>query len=435
MSQKRLLRKASTRQAGSLAVVVVTLLALPGTASAVDTVGFTEQVNVSSQEEDGNGFSEEESSLSADGRFVAFHSDSDNLVPNDTNGGSDVFVRDRLTGTTERVSVSSNGKQAADNSGSLRPSISADGRYVAFDSSASKLAKGDKDNATDVFVHDRLTRATTLVSVASDGTDASGFMPMISGNGRCIGFLSDSAALGGDGFSLHVFVRDRQTGTTEQIDLAPDGSAPDGDAAFSPQLSDDGRFVFFTSLASNLTPGVHDEGGLDAFLYDRTTGTMTAITSPFPPAFVGTIPHGVAEGISASGRYLTFTGGDGFIEPDTNGFSTDAWLVDTATAPFTYTLVSRNDAGEQADEISTAGPVSNDGTLVAFESRGTNLDGPARFGFHVYLRDVQAGTTRLVSIPPGGGEFDVESTDPSMTPDGDVVGFHNITGVFVRDMR
>ncbi|HEX2177295.1 MAG TPA: DUF11 domain-containing protein, partial [Nocardioidaceae bacterium] len=99
-------------------------------------------------------------------------------------------------------------------------------------------------------------------------------------------------------------------------------------------------------------------------------------------------------------------------------------------------LVSRNDAGEQANEESDAGPVSNDGRFVAFESRGTNLDGPAEFGDHVYLRDVQAGSTRVVSVAPGGGEFGAESFAPAMTPDGRVVSFYvEFLDTFVRDMR
>ncbi|MDQ4008506.1 MAG: DUF11 domain-containing protein, partial [Actinomycetota bacterium] len=131
---------------------------------------------------------------------------------------------------------------------------------------------------------------------------------------------------------------------------------------------------------------------------------------------------------------LTLTGGQGFIDPDDNAFATDAWLVDTATDPFKYTLVSRNDAGMQSDRDSIAGPVSDDGSLVAFQSQSTNLGGSDRFD-NIYVRDLTAGTTRLVSIPPGGGEFDVESKDPSMSADGLVVGFHNFRGAFVRDMR
>lgn len=432
---KRFLPNASARRAPVLVLAGATLLALPGAAGAVDTVGVTEQVSVNSREEDANGFDSQHSSISADGRYVAFQSGADNLVPDDTNNVVDVFVRDRLAGTTERVSVAKTGKEADENSaGNLSgPSISADGRYVAFESDASNLVSGDNNNASDVFVRDRVTGETTVVSVTSNGSAAGGVGPSISANGRYVGFLSDSAALGGTGFRLHTFVHDRQTGVTERITEAPDGTAANGDSAFTPFLSADGRFVYFGSFASNLVPVATEPDGVDAFLYDRHNDTMTAITSERDPdSFVTN--HGIPEGMSNDGRYLTFTtGADGFITPDTNGFNEDAWLVDTQTG--SYMLVSRNDAGEQANEISHAGPVSNDGNLVAFESRGTNMDGPSRFGFHIYLRDVQAGTTRLVSIPPGGGEFTNDTTDPSMTPDGDVVGFHNLSDVFVRDMR
>ena len=287
-------------------------------------------------------------------------------------------------------------------------------------------------------MHDRLTRATTRVSVASDGTDASGVGSSISGDGRFVGFRSDSDVLNGPGFfsDFHVFVHDRATGVTERISEAPDGTPANRDSG-SPLLSADGRFVFFGSSATNLVPveGERDDV-LDAFLFDRQTGTMTAITSTIDvDAFVTN--KASPGGISPNGRYVTFTArSDGFISPDTNGFNDDAWLVDTQTDPFTYTLVSRNDAGEQANEMSDAGPVSNDGNLVAFESRGTNLDGPARFGFHVYLRDLQAGTTRVVSVAPDGGEFGQESGQPAMTPDGGVVAFHvEFLDTFVRDMR
>jgi uncharacterized repeat protein (TIGR01451 family) len=417
-----------------------TVLMLRVAASAVDTVGVTEQVSVNSAEEDGNGTAfDAEPSISADGRYVVFASDANNLVADDTNDVSDVFVRDRLTGTTERVSVTSTGKEGEFGAGSslgFGQSISADGRYVTFSSTA-RLVGGDNDPDSDVFVHDRLTRETTRVSVASDGTEASGVGPSISGDGRFVGFRSDSEVLNGTSFRFHVFVHDRATGMTERISEAPDGTPANRDSGFGPHLSADGRFVYFGSAATNLVPVEgerHDV--MDAFLFDRQTDTMTAITSTIDVDAFAT-NKASPGGISPNGRYVTFTArSDGFISPDTNGFHSDAWLVDTQTDPFTYTLVSRNDAGEQANEISDAGPVSNDGNLVAFESRGTNLDGPARFGFHIYLRDLQAGTTRVVSVAPDGSEFGRESRQPAMTPDGGVVAFHlPFFDTFVRDMR
>ena len=232
-----------SRGAGALATFLMMRVV-----SAVDTIGVTEQVSVNSAEEDGNDSTVGAAPrISADGRYVVFASDAANLVPDDTNDTSDVFVRDRLAGTTERVSVTSKGKEGAFGAASVLgfgQSISADGRYVTFSSTA-QLVGGDNDPEFDVFVHDRLTGATTRVSVASDGTDASGLSAAISGDGRFVGFRSDSAVLNGPGFfsDFHVFVHDRATGVTERISEAPDGTPANRDSG-SPQLSADGRFVY-----------------------------------------------------------------------------------------------------------------------------------------------------------------------------------------------
>src|SRR5262249_32007494 len=134
-------------------------------------------------------------SVSADGRYVAFHSDATNLVFGDTNGCTDVFVYDRQTGATARVSVASDGAQG--NAGSVDPSVSGDGRFVAFHSAASNLVPGDTNGVTDVFVYDRQTGATARVSVASDGTqgNASSLEPSVSGDGRFVAFYSAASNL------------------------------------------------------------------------------------------------------------------------------------------------------------------------------------------------------------------------------------------------
>src|SRR3989441_6808558 len=164
--------------------------------------------------------------LSADGRFIAFVSLATSLVAGDTNGATDVFVRDRQTGTTERVSVASGGTQS--NAASLGSALSADGRLVAFQSDATNLAPGDTNGATDVFVRDRQTGMTERVSVASDGTQANNISsyPALSADGRFVAFQSDATNLvaGDTNGATDVFVHDRQTGTTEPSSVASGGT-------------------------------------------------------------------------------------------------------------------------------------------------------------------------------------------------------------------
>src|SRR5436309_665879 len=172
-------------------VILVLLTALWGRSADAQT---TERVSVASGGTEGNGASLS-SALSADGRLVAFQSDATNLVVGDTNGATDVFVRDRQTGMTARVSVASDGTQA--NNVSSYPALSADGRFVAFQSDATNLVVGDTNGKTDVFVHDRQTGTTERVSVASgggtQGTDNSGgffAFPARSADGRLIAIQS-----------------------------------------------------------------------------------------------------------------------------------------------------------------------------------------------------------------------------------------------------
>ncbi|HEV7534200.1 MAG TPA: hypothetical protein VGP90_01120, partial [Acidimicrobiia bacterium] len=176
--------------------------------------------------------------LSGDGSVVAFDSFADNLVAGDSNAASDVFVVDRASGRTARVSMASDGAQG--NGGSFNPALSADGRYVAFASDATALVPGDHNRAGDVFVHDRQTGKTTLVSVTSDGKPANGdsFDPALSADGRFVAFVSDATNLvrGDTNGAADVFVHDRETGRTTRASLGSDGAQIDSDA-FSPSIS------------------------------------------------------------------------------------------------------------------------------------------------------------------------------------------------------
>jgi Tol biopolymer transport system component len=226
--------------------------------------GTTELVSVDSTGAQGNGDSGS-CVISADGSLVVFISSADNLVPGDTNGWTDVFVRDRQASTTERVSVDSSGTQAdADCGVGGAPAISADGRYVAFQTDATNLVAGDTNGSYDIFVRDRQSGTTEIVSIDSTGTlgNAGSQTPCISADGRLVVFESDASnliAADGNGWT-DVFERDRQTGRTTRLSVSTAGGESSG-PSYSPALSDDGRQAAFVSLSSDLIGG--DANGWD----------------------------------------------------------------------------------------------------------------------------------------------------------------------------
>src|SRR5437867_2780916 len=222
--------------------------ASPVARATTASVGATERVSVDSAGTQANGASSGVA-LSADGRFVAFTSAAPDLVAGDTNGATDVFVHDRQTGVTERVSVDSAGNQV--NGSSFGGVLSADGRFVAFTSVAPDLVTGDTNGAADVFVHDRQSGTTERVSVDSAGTQANGasFGRALSADGRFVAFTSAAPDLvtGDTNGAMDVFVHDRQTGTTERVSVDSAGNQGNG-TSIGGALSADGRFVAVTAI-------------------------------------------------------------------------------------------------------------------------------------------------------------------------------------------
>jgi Tol biopolymer transport system component len=192
-------------------------------------------------------------SISADGRYVTFVSDAWNLVPGDTNRIEDVFVRDLEAGVTRRLSVGWTGAEA--NGESLAPSISANGRFVAFQSVASNLIRRDANRHHDVFVHNLETRRTRRISLGFNGSEANGNSrdPSISANGRRVAFASRATNLvrGDTNSEVDVFVRNRRTGRTRRASIGSNGTQSNADSR-DPSISDSGRFVAFSSWAANL---------------------------------------------------------------------------------------------------------------------------------------------------------------------------------------
>ncbi|MCL4838573.1 MAG: PD40 domain-containing protein, partial [Thermoanaerobaculia bacterium] len=204
--------------------------------------------------------------ISADGRYVAFWSYAPNLVAGDTNGCGDVFVRDRQSGTTELVSISTAGLQGDESS--YDPDISADGRYVAFRSEATNLVAGDTNTLQDLFVHDRVTHETTRVSVASGGGQVAGtfYPPTISADGRRIAFAALACDLApGPCQGRQIYLHDRQENLTIRVSAGLDGTADRGEA-WDAALRADGERVVFSTEAANLAAG--DANGLrDVYLW------------------------------------------------------------------------------------------------------------------------------------------------------------------------
>jgi len=203
---------------------------------------------------------------SAGTRFVAFHSIADNLVPGDTNGAPDAFVHDLRKGRTTRVSVDSTGAEA--NLGAGFPATTPDGRYVAFESASDNLVPGDTNDSTDVFVHDRLSGQTSRVSIASSGQEGQGASckPQISADGRYVAFSSEANNLvpHDTNARIDVFVHDRWTGRTLRASVSSTGAQGNGWSDL-PSISPDGSYVVFSSKADNLVPG-DTNGEVDVFI-------------------------------------------------------------------------------------------------------------------------------------------------------------------------
>ncbi len=236
--------------------------------------GETTLVNLSSTGERGNRNSSE-ASISSDGRYVAFDSSADNLVANDSNGYRDVFLHDRKTRQTTRVSLSSAGVQG--NYYSNQPSISFYGRYVAFDSDSDNLIDSDNNGANDVFVRDREAGQTTRVSLSSSGSEGNGasYSSSISSNGRYVAFFSDASNLvdSDSNGSGDVFLHDRKTGQTTRVSVSSAG-VQGNSYSEQPSISLYGRYVAFGSDADNLVIG-DNNSVRDVFVRDREAGQTT----------------------------------------------------------------------------------------------------------------------------------------------------------------
>lgn len=373
--------------------------------------GIIQRVSDSIGGGSGNGWSYS-CCISADGAFVAFDSDATDLVLGDVNGWGDVFIWNRQSDLTEIISVNSAGRQG--NSGSGGPVLSADGRYVAFVSVASNLVAGDVNGFGDVFLRDRLTGTTEIVSVSSAGVQAdAGFpsVPCISGDGRYVGFASVASTLvGGDDNGVRdVFVRDRQSATTQVVSVSSLGVLGNGPSEGA-AIALDGSVVAFHSLASNLVIGDTD-GFHNVFIRDLQMG----VTEMGSIAASGGAALGGRPSISSNGRLLAFETGQDIVPGDTNG-QIDIFVRDRVSR--TTERVSISSEGIQSNDLSIDCAISGDGRWVAFMSDASTLvPGDTNLVEDVFVHDRDYAVLISLCDPGDGGVITCPCANPPGGPD------------------
>ena len=382
----------------------------PATHMVVDLNGFFSNPNettVHATPMNGGGFGSNwavGASLSADGRFVVFTSYANNLVPGDTNGAGDVFVHDRWSNQTRRVSVSTGGTEGNDDS--FEASISPDGRFIAFTSYANNLVPDDTNGASDVFIRDLLTGVTSRVSVSTGGTEGNdgSFSPSVSVDGTKVAFASyaDNLVGGDTNGTVDVFVRNAAVATTTLVSVNATMSGPGNAGSFDPAISGDGTRVAFASDATDLVAG-DTNAVTDVFVRD--------LPGPAPQRVSvstgGTEGNGVAAGpsISFDGSAIAFMSYASNLTtlPDVNGVS-DVFVRYPGTS--TTLLASRNASATAAGNgNSFNAAVTGDGRSVVYSSYASDLtSGDSNDANDVFVHEVQSGTNRRASLTSGGAQ-------------------------------
>lgn len=386
--------------------------------------GAIVRVSLAEDGSQSNGFSDW-GNLSADGRYITFYSYASNLVAGDTNAASDVFVRDTQTGTVQRVSVNSSGVQG--NADSHDAVISADGRYVAFISHSTNLAPhSDTSGSYDIFVHNRQTGTTTAVTISLSGELGSdgrhSYHQSISADGRYIAFNSSQPELvaGDTNIISDVFVRDMQTGTISRVSVGPGGVQSNGSSYYT-GITDDGRYIVFHSGASNLVAD-DTNGWIDVFVHDNQTGITTRLSR----ASDGAQAEGgdsLYPSISTDGRFVTFRSAATNLVPGDTNAKSDIFLHDRQTG--VTSLVSISTGGGLPNHDSLKSTISADGRFVAFDSYASNLVSNDTNGQgDVFVRDLQAGTTTRVSLAADGSQgLGGEAMYPTISTNGQFIIF------------
>jgi Tol biopolymer transport system component len=419
-----------------LAAGIVLLALAPSAASAA---AYTERISVTSSELEATGGDSLDAAISTDGAFVAFSSAATDLVPSDTNGNADIFVRDRANGTTERVSIDSSEAQATGGD-SLYPSISADGRFVAFSSEATNLVSGDSNTTADIFVRDRTNGTTERVSVDSseaEATQGNSEQSSMSADGRYIAFESFAVDLvpGDTGGLQDIFVRDRTSGTTERVSVSSAEEQGVGGGNSGPSISADGNLVAFATGTTNLVTPDANANVADIVVRNRSAGT-TELVHLSSNEVQGNFQSLGAPAFSGDGRYVAFQSSADNLVPGDDNPGDNLFLRDMQLG--TTEIVSLNDAEELPLGGGGGNPsVSTDGRFVAFETPAYNLvAGDDNGKSDIFVRDRLLGTIERSSVTTSGEQSSNQSPgsyNPSINGDGGVVVFDAIAPDLVSD--
>ena len=433
-------------------LIVVGLVAV--LSGIVLAAGELTLVSVSSSGAASNGHSLD-ASISGDGRFTAFESGASNFVDGDTNDARDVFLHDLETGETIRVSVSSDGEET-DNGTAENPSISADGRYIAFEATARNFVGEEQNGESDIFIHHRLTGITTRISVPGSGEPGNGDSsePSLSADGRYVAFASKASnfvALETEGINWSdVFFADRDTdedgiydelGATNIVQISVNGVGEVAEGgSFRPSISADGRFIAFDSTAVDLV--AHETAvGLDVFVHDRDTDE----DGIFDEAGATELYHVSVDSdgnaandassfptISADGRYVAFRSlATNLVDGDTNN-QYDIFVHDMVTRQTTRVSVDGN--GNQANGHSDDASISGDGQLVAFQSTADNLvEGDTNNNYDIFVHNRATGETTRISLAEDGSEGNRTSYRPAFSDSGRYVAFDTSSDLVSED--
>ena len=444
MGRRQGARSSPVQPGGVLAIALFTLvLSLLG---AHQAIAVKDDLNYLSRATGQAGAAGEDgsyrASISADGRFVAFESDANSLSGEDNDSVTNIFVRDIQSGTTTYVSRATGQAGTAGDGSSVRPSISADGRFVAFQSNADNLSGDDDDAVANIFVRDIQSGTTTYASRATGpaGTAGDGFSlnASISADGRFVAFQSFADSLSSEDIDSvrDIFVRDIQSATTTYVSRAtgPAGTAGDGHSSSAlistdgPSISADGRFVAFDSDANNLSSEDNDAVS-NIFVRDIQSATTTYVSRATGPGGTAGDGDSLSPSISADGRFVAFdSDADSLSATEDNNAFSNIFVRDIQSGTTTYVSRATGPGGTAGDGSSVNASISADGRFVAFDSAAPNLsDEDDNTAQNIFVRDIQSGTTTYLSraSSQSGTAGDDSSFFASISADGRFVAFES----------